>query len=115
MKVLRVTPKATVIFIESPPGTGKTELVAAVTEACAESFSERVLLVSQANLAVDTATWRLLDSKTGSFRPGDIVRLGRHEKISDSFRKQLEPISAEKLVESMIMDNLTEEERMNFH
>lgn len=73
-------------LVQGPPGTGKTtviaELVAQILERERES---RILLVSQANVAVDNVLERL------SFLMGAVpaVRLGRVEKVAPTVRHML--------------------------
>jgi len=64
-------------YIWGPPGTGKTTAVAATVAALAAN-GQRVLLVSNTNLAIDTALERCLDrlAKLGTLSGGDALRLG---------------------------------------
>ena len=58
-----------------PPGTGKTDTIAKIVQA--HLFAgRRVLLVSNANTAVDGALKRLAKKLAGEYENGEIVRLG---------------------------------------
>jgi hypothetical protein len=61
-----------VLFIWGPPGTGKTQVLAALCEVFVES-GESVLLTSHTNVAVDEAIWRAAGSHgLGPQRPGPL-------------------------------------------
>jgi len=72
-----------VLFIWGPPGTGKTQVLAALCEVFVES-GESVLLASHTNVAVDEAIWRAAGSgdpggplyKTPAYLQGRLLRYG---------------------------------------
>ena len=72
-----------IFFIQGPPGTGKTTVIRELVEQVLESDGDaRVLIVSQANVAVDTALSGLVE------KYGDqTVRCGNGNKISAKFQK----------------------------
>lgn len=76
-EVLNISGKNSVAYIWGPPGTGKTttmgSLVAALTE-----LDQKVLLISNTNLAVDTALERCLDryKLVDPISEGLMLRLG---------------------------------------
>jgi hypothetical protein len=63
-----------VSFIWGPPGTGKTETLARITNELI-SKKERVLILSHSNVAVDEAVARIA-SVALTYKEGDIVRYG---------------------------------------
>lgn len=74
---LEVVAKNSVTYIWGPPGTGKTTAMGSIVAALA-SLGQRVLLVSNTNLAIDTALERCLDrySNTQELTGGKMLRLG---------------------------------------
>lgn len=69
--------KASGLFVWGPPGTGKTTLIARMVEAfCLRGLS--VLLVSNTNVAVDTALEKICErlSDTPEFQAGQVLRVG---------------------------------------
>jgi hypothetical protein len=111
-----------VLFIWGPPGTGKTQTLAALCEVFVES-GESVLLASHTNVAVDEAIWRAAGSdglgpqlpgplyKTPAYFQGRLLRHGptRHphlagvedlqaeavaERLGAGLKRRLEEISA---------------------
>lgn len=71
-----------IFFIQGPPGSGKTTVIRELVEQTLASRAEsRVLIVSQANVAVDNA----LSGLIGRYRE-QIVRCGSKNKITPEFR-----------------------------
>lgn len=71
-----------ICFIQGPPGTGKTTVIRELIEQILATKAEsRVLVVSQANVAVDNALSGLIE-KYGEH----IVRCGSKNKITPEFR-----------------------------
>jgi len=66
-----------VTYIWGPPGTGKTTTMGSIVAALA-SAGQKVLLVSNTNLALDTALERCLDrySEVSKLNGGEMLRLG---------------------------------------
>ncbi|GEA18933.1 AAA domain-containing protein [Moorella sp. E306M] len=73
-EVCRFVLNNAVVFIWGPPGTGKTETLARITNELLSS-NERVLILSHSNVAVDEAVARIA-SVTSTYKEGDIVRYG---------------------------------------
>ena len=72
-----------IFFIQGPPGTGKTTVIRELVEQLFDTDAEsRVLIVSQANVAVDNALSGLVN-KYGD----ETVRCGNGSKISQDFQK----------------------------
>jgi len=71
---LGVVATNSVTFIWGPPGTGKTTTMGSIVAALA-SLGQKVLLVSNTNLAIDTALERCLD------RYGEVKELGSGEML----------------------------------
>lgn len=71
-----------ICFIQGPPGTGKTTVIRELVEqVLATKAMSRVLVISQANVAVDNALSGLIEEY------GDqIVRCGSKDKITPEFR-----------------------------
>lgn len=78
--VLKVMAAPDICLVQGPPGTGKTTVIA---EIClrAATAGQRVLVASQANLAVDNALARLAD--TPAVRR---LRLGDPGKVDEEFK-----------------------------
>ena len=74
---LEVVAKNSVTYIWGPPGTGKTTTMGSIVAALA-SLGQKVLLVSNTNLAIDTALERCLDrfSDVKELNGGEMLRLG---------------------------------------
>lgn len=74
---LAVVAKNSVTYIWGPPGTGKTTTMGSIVAALA-SLGQKVLLVSNTNLAIDTALERCLDrfSDVQELNGGEMLRLG---------------------------------------
>lgn len=94
--VLEVVGKSSVSYIWGPPGTGKTTTLGSVVAALAEA-GKRVLLVSNTNLALDTALEKCADrsSLVKQLPEGHMLRLGRmvkaelQEKYADKIELDL--------------------------
>jgi hypothetical protein len=71
---LQVVANNSVTYIWGPPGTGKTTTMGSIVAALA-SLGQKVLLVSNTNLAIDTALERCLD------RSNDVKELGGGEML----------------------------------
>lgn len=72
-----------IFLIQGPPGTGKTTVIRELVEQIFETDDDsRVLIVSQANVAVDNALSGLI-KKYGN----QTVRCGNGNKISEEFQK----------------------------
>ena len=76
-QALEVVAKNSVTYIWGPPGTGKTTTMGSIVAALA-SLGQKVLLVSNTNLAIDTALERCLDrfSEVEELAGGEMLRLG---------------------------------------
>ena len=74
---LEVVAKNSITYIWGPPGTGKTTTMGSIVAALA-SLGQKVLLVSNTNLAIDTALERCLDrfSDVKELGGGEMLRLG---------------------------------------
>ena len=74
---LEVVARNSVTYIWGPPGTGKTTTMGSIVAALA-SLGQKVLLVSNTNLAIDTALERCLDrfSDVKELGGGEMLRLG---------------------------------------
>lgn len=74
---LQVVASNSVTYIWGPPGTGKTTTMGSIVAALA-SLGQKVLLVSNTNLAIDTALERCLDrfSEVTDLSGGEMLRLG---------------------------------------
>lgn len=72
-----------IFLIQGPPGTGKTTVIRELVEQVLETDGDsRILIVSQANVAVDNALSGLIE------KYGDLtVRCGNGNKISEEFQK----------------------------
>lgn len=99
-------------FIWGPPGTGKTKTLAHIVET---HFREgrSVLLVSNTNIAVDTALEQVAENLIGEeeFNAGLVVRLGHVAKreLSDSFGRYVIP---DKIAERLGKPLADEKERL---
>lgn len=74
---LQVVASNSVTYIWGPPGTGKTTTMGSIVAALA-SLGQKVLLVSNTNLAIDTALERCLDryGEVKELAGGEMLRLG---------------------------------------
>ncbi len=120
-----------VTYIWGPPGTGKTTTMGSIVAALA-SLGQKVLLVSNTNLAVDTALERCLDrfSDVSQIDDGMMLRIGTAVKpelikkfgskidLDAIFLKEIEPLKKEitKISEILqrlknILDEIVDSER----
>lgn len=73
------------LFIQGPPGTGKTSvIVEIIQQELARNPAAKILVSSQANLAVDNVLERLMEEK--SMR---LLRIGKPEKVTPLVREIL--------------------------
>jgi hypothetical protein len=81
--VERALNEKNIFFIQGPPGTGKTTVIRELVEQalCASPLS-RILIVSQANIAVDNAIKGLVNKYNK-----DIVRCGNSDKIAEDHQE----------------------------
>jgi superfamily I DNA and/or RNA helicase len=105
---LNVAGENAVTYIWGPPGTGKTTTMGSLVAALAE-LGQKVLLISNTNLAVDTALERCLDrfKLVSPVSEGLMLRLGNPVKpeikdkygslidLDDILRKKVAPIQEE--------------------
>jgi len=77
VRALRRSLGSDTVFVWGPPGTGKTETLARIVEAHYRA-GRSVLLVSNTNIAVDTALERIADRLKGEpdFHSGLVIRQG---------------------------------------
>lgn len=82
-RAVRLCAESDIAFVWGPPGTGKTQTLAHVIAARLDA-SERVLLVSTTNAAIDQALAKLagLSELTHVFERGLVVRIGQTEQNS---------------------------------
>jgi superfamily I DNA and/or RNA helicase len=92
-ETLEVVSANPITYIWGPPGTGKTTTMGSVVAALADS-GLRVLLVSNTNLALDTALERCLDrfSEFSDLKDGLMLRLGTIVKpeLINKYSKEIE-------------------------
>lgn len=70
-----------IFMIQGPPGTGKTTVIRElIFQTLKKNDSSRILIVSQANVAVDNVIRGLLKS---GISDNDIIRIGKPDKIAD--------------------------------
>ena len=104
------------LMVMGPPGTGKTDMLAAIALLHATLFGYRVLIVSHTNIAIDTAVLRLVKflRKMGLERFLDQQRLVRYgdphlaELETDDYRSVTMPL----IVADMIAQNRDEVARL---
>jgi|GEM_PF-1182746 len=93
-KAIEIATSITPAFIWGPPGTGKTQTLAALAQVLTDD-GRRILVVASANVAVDTALnasfRRLADQRP--FEDGRIVRVGdiAREDVRDAIGKYVLP------------------------
>ncbi len=110
---LEVVARNSVTYIWGPPGTGKTTTMGSIVAALA-SLGQKVLLVSNTNLAIDTALERCLDrfSDVKELGGGEMLRLGTMVK-PELIKKYSSRIDLDTLFEVEVvplrkkMDNLS--------
>jgi len=98
-RVVRLAAGSRVLYVWGPPGTGKTSTLAAVVHALYLQ-GKSVLLVSNTNIAVDTALERIGDRLSGlpDFQEAAVLRFG--PIVSDTLRHKYEAqVNLDKVVE----------------
>lgn len=74
-------------LIQGPPGTGKTTVIKEIIQQHLYKFpNDKILIVSQANVAVDNVIRGLLDERITLISRDDIVRCGNEGSISDDIK-----------------------------
>jgi superfamily I DNA and/or RNA helicase len=133
---LQVAGSMPITYIWGPPGTGKTTTMGSIVAALAE-LNKRVLLISNTNLAVDTALERCLDrySLVEEVQPGLMLRFGKPVKpeiiekygtqidLDGILAKAIEPIQKEILKQTRTLQKIkdelevieTEKQEFKFH
>lgn len=96
---LGVVANKSVTYIWGPPGTGKTTTMGSIVASLA-SLGQKVLLVSNTNLAIDTALERCLDryAENSALTGGQMLRLGTMVK-PELMKKYSDKIDLDSLVE----------------
>ena len=97
---LDIVAEKSVTYIWGPPGTGKTTTMGSIVAALA-SLGQKVLLVSNTNLAIDTALERCLDrfADVQALSGGEMLRLGTMVK-PELIKKYSGSIDLDTLVEN---------------
>ena len=95
-------------FVWGPPGTGKTTTLARIIEAHYRA-GRSVLLVSNTNIAVDTALERIAERLTGEtdFHQGLVIRQG--PVVKDELRKRFGPQVILEEIVARLGESLTKE------
>ncbi|MBD2385479.1 serine/threonine-protein kinase [Cylindrospermum sp. FACHB-282] len=76
-----------IFLIQGPPGTGKTSVITEIVlRILTDHPSDKVLISSQSNIAVDNVLTKLSGIKLDS-RDVRVLRIGREEKIEEDARK----------------------------
>ena len=98
-RAVRQSASSSLVYLWGPPGTGKTSTLAAVVHALYLQ-GKRILLVSNTNIAVDTALERIGDrlSRLPEFHEGAILRFG-HIASSTLKEKYESQVDIAKVVE----------------
>lgn len=100
---LEVVASKSVTYIWGPPGTGKTTTMGSIVAALA-NVGQKVLLVSNTNLAIDTALERCLDrfGDVKELSGGEMLRLGTIVK-PELIKKYSSKIDLDALVEKEVI------------
>jgi superfamily I DNA and/or RNA helicase len=84
-------------MIQGPPGTGKTTVIIEIIRQYISQYPHhRILVVSQANVAVDNVMKDLIDY----YNPNELIRCGKEDRMED----HVKPISFEYKYEQYIND-----------
>lgn len=76
-----------IFLIQGPPGTGKTTVIKEIIEQHLQLYpSDKILIVSQANVAVDNVIKGLLSSNNTNITEDDIVRCGNEDSIGEEVK-----------------------------
>jgi len=95
LKALSLIAGTEVSFIWGPPGTGKTETIAAIVEYFMH-FGDSVLVTSHSNIAIDMAIQKICKnlSHTQEFKENKILRIGNPRIINEKYRDYVDPTFA---------------------
>mgnify|MGYP004587717553 CR=1 FL=1 len=81
--VVKALSESELFMIQGPPGTGKTTVIREIIrQFVKENINSRILIVSQANVAIDNV---LKDLPTELLK--DTIRCGNEDKIDDELKK----------------------------
>ncbi|MCQ2522038.1 MAG: AAA domain-containing protein [Lachnospiraceae bacterium] len=95
--VINAFKEKNLFLIQGPPGTGKTTVIRELVEQTLNTNpNSRVLIVSQANVAVDNALSGLVERYANQ-----VVRCGRGNKISSKFQEYLLQTRCKKYIDNL--------------
>jgi len=104
----RANSSENIFLIQGPPGTGKTTLIKElIYQELTSNPDSRILIVSQANVAVDNVLRGLAEQIHIS--PAAVVRCGRKDKISEDLQDFNFENRFEQYISSMNADDLPKE------
>lgn len=87
MAVEKAIKEENLFLIQGPPGTGKTTVIKEIIQQHLYKHpNDKILIVSQANVAVDNVIRGLLDDRITLISRDDIVRCGNEGSISDDIK-----------------------------
>lgn len=87
LAVERALKEENIFLIQGPPGTGKTTVIKEIIQQHLYRYpNDKILIVSQANVAVDNVIRGLLDSNVTLISKENIVRCGNEGSISDDIK-----------------------------
>ncbi len=99
-------------LLQGPPGTGKTTVIAEmIWQMIRNNQTQKILLTSETNLAVDNALEKLLNKNHTLVKP---IRFGRHSKFEEegkkySFERIMKWIDEESIVDDLYENEINEE------
>lgn len=91
-----------IFLIQGPPGTGKTTVIKEIIEQHLQLYPyDKILIVSQANVAVDNVIKGLLQSKNTNISEDSIIRCGNEGSVGEEVKCVLFENKREEYVESI--------------
>lgn len=104
-----------IFLVQGPPGTGKTTVIKEIIEQHLYRYpADKILIVSQANVAVDNVIRGLLVNKNTEIDEDSIVRCGNEGSVGEDVRYVLFESKRDRYIQSIREERFDDYEKENF-